>query len=246
MSIQWSSDGYCALSGLDLALYEQLDKLFCSWAADVSAVEHQFPNLIAKQDLDRIDYFASFGHLATTVEQCNHALTPAACYHFYSALKNTQLDKTSYFTTRANCFRRESSYSALRRQWCFGMREIVCLGSRSDVLAFLDHYRQSLAQAFDELRLPVQFMVATDPFFNPEKNPKYLMQKIDPVKHEMVFAGDLAIGSMNDHRTTFGEAFNITLRGEPMNSACVAFGLERWMHACMETHGENAMKVITQ
>ena len=89
------------------------------------------------------------------------------------------------------------------------------------------------------LGLPVEFETATDPFFNPSQNPKYLMQRLDPVKHEMIFDGHLAIGSVNFHRNYFGEAFGIERAGEQAFSGCVAFGLERWIFAILSHFGPN-------
>jgi len=91
--------------------------------------------------------------------------------------------------------------------------------------------------------MPVEFQNATDPFFNPSKNPKYLMQKLDPVKTEMIFDGKLAIGSLNFHRNYFGEAFQISRDGKEAFSGCVAFGLERWIYALVHTFGTDLDKI---
>jgi hypothetical protein len=85
----------------------------------------------------------------------------------------------------------------------------------------------------------VRWQAATDPFFNPSSNPKYLAQRLDPVKTEMVYGGDLAIGSVNFHRNYFGETFAIERGGEPAFSGCVAFGLERWLYAFTDHFGPN-------
>jgi hypothetical protein len=63
------------------------------------------------------------------------------------------------------------------------------------------------------------------------------MQKLDPVKTEMVFENRLAIGSVNFHRNYFGEAFDIQCGGEAAFSGCVAFGVERWIAAWLSTFG---------
>lgn len=242
----WSERGYCSFSGSCLELYGKLDEMFCRWASRVNARHFQFPDFIAREALDKTNYFESFGHLATSVESSQETLTPAACYHFYSALEHSRFDSAQYLTTRANCFRREEYYEPLRRQWCFGMREIICIGSKAEVQRFLADYRRFLEMAAIDLELPVKFQVATDPFFNPENSPGYIMQLIDPVKHEMVYEDNLAIGSINYHRNRFGEAFDLQVEGEIAHSACVAFGLERWMFALMNTHGEKALKLIEE
>jgi hypothetical protein len=83
----------------------------------------------------------------------------------------------------------------------------------------------------------VAWTPATDPFFNPSGNPKFLMQKLDPVKTEMTFAGRLAIGSTNFHRNFFGQTFDIRRNGKEAFSGCVAFGMERWIYAILRRFG---------
>ena len=80
---------------------------------------------------------------------------------------------------------------------------------------------------------------ATDPFFRPEKNAAWLIQKLDPVKTEFVFGGDLAVASVNLHYDHFGSAFEITRDGRPAHTACLAFGLERWVHMMLTVHGSD-------
>lgn len=166
-------------------------------------------------------------------------LTPAACYHFYVNFQNEVLSQPRYVTTRATCFRKEKHYAPLRRQWSFSMREIVCLGTASEVTEFLDAHRRKVQQFFEKIGLPIRWEGATDAFFNPSSNPKYLAQKLDPVKTEMVFGDDLAIGSVNFHRNYFGEAFKISRAGEEAFSGCIAFGLERWILAFISHFGED-------
>ncbi len=54
----------------------------------------------------------------------------------------------------------------------------------------------------------------------------------------MVFDQRLAVGSVNLHRNYFGEAFEISRNGISACSACVAFGLERWIAAILDHFGE--------
>jgi seryl-tRNA synthetase len=154
-------------------------------------------------------------------------LTPAACYHFYIRFQKESLDAARYVTTRATCYRREAYYSPLERQWGFSMREIVCLGTAEEVKEFLARYQERVDH----------FFKSTDPFFNPSRNPKYLLQKLDPVKTEMIFGDGLAIGSINFHRNYFGEAFEISREGREAFSGCVAFGIERWIYAFLSRYG---------
>lgn len=261
--------GLTVLSGELLALDRRLDGLFVSWAGHLGAREYRFPPCIEARHLDRLDYFRSFPHLATfpatlsdehgNIERFSrtepvgadgcvalgrlapveHVLTPAACYHVYVELEGFDLDAPRFVTTRATCFRNEASYSPLERQWGFSMREIVCLGTAAEVEEFLAHVTRRIDAFVDDTGLPVAWQAATDPFFSPASNPKYLFQKLEPVKRELVFGADLAIASTNFHRDYFGEAFDIRRLGAPAFSGCVAFGMERWLAAFLRHHGES-------
>jgi seryl-tRNA synthetase len=262
-------NGHVALSGPLLKLFRDLDAVFLRWAADAGAQEYQFPSAIPAHALNRIGYFKSFPqHLSlpaylegddanlgefaegtpmgedgalhlTRLGPVRDVLTPAACYHFYLNFQGQALDDARVVTTRATCFRREKYFAPLRRQWSFSMREIVCIGTAAEVTRFLDERRGVVERFFEAVGLPISWDGATDPFFNPSRNPKYLAQKLDPVKTEMVFGGSLAIGSVNFHRNYFGEAFGISRDGEEAYSGCVAFGLDRWLAAFLEHFGED-------
>ncbi len=175
----------------------------------------------------------------TEIDKVCDCLTPAACYHFYIHFQMQDLKKTQFLTTRANCFRRELYYAPLQRQWNFNMREVVCLGAHDEVKAFITKYRALASEKFKALDLAIEWEVATDPFFNPESNPKFVMQQLDPVKHEMIFEKNLSIGSTNFHKDYFGENFKITHQGQTASSACIAFGLERWIFAIVTRYGTN-------
>lgn len=175
----------------------------------------------------------NFTRLAPTRD----VLTPAACYHIYVRLQGQDLDGPRFVTTVNTCFRREKRYAPLERQWAFSMREIVCVGAQEEVLGFLERYRARVTRHLAAIGLPVEWVHATDPFFNPKKNPKFIAQRLEPVKHEMVFQGSLAIGSVNFHRNYMGDSFEIKRCGETAYSGCVAFGLERWILAYLHTFG---------
>lgn len=164
-------------------------------------------------------------------------LTPAACYHLYLHHRGEHLPAATYLTTRNTCFRRGGQYEPLRRQWSFRMREIVCLGTREEVTGFLARTRLLVDALLRELGLPVEWVPATDPFFEPARTPRYLSQWLRPTRHEARFGDDVAIASVNLHEDRFGEAFGIGRAGRPAVSGCVAFGLERWLYAIIQRHG---------
>ncbi|MGI8758359.1 MAG: aminoacyl--tRNA ligase-related protein [Acidimicrobiales bacterium] len=271
--LAWAGSGQATLWGPLLELAERLDRRFAALARRWHAEELRFPPCIAAADLERIDYFRSFPHLATfpvcldsgddnlarftagdpvdakghlvlsEVAPVGDVLTPAACYHLYAHHRGRRFDDAGYFTTLATCFRREEHYVPLERQWSFTMREIVCLGTAHEVRAFLDGATTDVEALAAELALPLTWATATDPFFQPSRNPKYLMQRVDPTKRELLFDDRLAVASTNLHHDHFGRAFDIartTADGdavEPVHSACVAFGIERWLAAVVHLNG---------
>ena len=267
--LHWHELGQASFNGELLQLFKNLDAHFLTWSKKWNAEEHQFPPFLSAAQMHKLDYFKSFPHLLTipvvlddaqdnlksfaenAMDQAGNlrlakladtkqVLTPAACYHFYDEMEGSELAQSTYVTTRCVCYRREKFYSPLQRQWAFSMREIVCLGTAEEVKGYLAEFEELLLEFFKSQDLPVKFEYATDPFFNPSTNPKYLMQKLDPVKKEMIYDGQLSIGSLNFHRSFFGETFAISREGEPANSACVAFGMERWMYMILRERGQKA------
>lgn len=272
----WNEGGFAVTGGPAMKLFQDIEKLFLRLAKKSEAEEFHFPVFISAKELKKLDYFKSFPQLIhfpvslkmdeenlrafangehmnplgemklTETGPICECLTPAACYHFYIYHQDMNLPKTSYFTTRAHCFRQENFYEPLRRQRNFNMREIVAIGTAEEVKAFLGRYKDLMTSVLTQLKLPFEWEIATDPFFDPASNPKFLMQTIDPVKQEMIFLKDtpdeLSIGSINFHKNYFGEGFNIKVNGETAFSGCVAFGMERWIYALTKVYGTDESK----
>jgi hypothetical protein len=56
--------------------------------------------------------------------------------------------------------------------WSFTMREIVCLGTKAETVAFLQRARVAVDEFLRLMDLPVEWLTATDSFFQPQSNPK--------------------------------------------------------------------------
>ncbi len=264
-----TKDNQTILSGAVLQLAHRIDRLFGHWAVQFDAEEQQYPPLVSVEQLHQLEYFNSFPHQAifpislsldeenlrafaddpvsaegelqlTQTASIHQCLAPAACFPIYMSLAEQDLLTTSYITLRSTCFRKEESVTPLARQTTFSMREIVCVGTQDDVLVFLDRCKKIVENFFRQWSLPVALERATDPFFNAPTNRKYIMQKIAPLKHEMVYDGHLAIGSINFHQNSFGETFDISCQGSSVYSGCVAFGIERWLFAFLDYFGTDS------
>ncbi|MBO0852329.1 MAG: hypothetical protein J2P18_01015 [Nocardia sp.] len=265
LGLRWDDSGRAALTGALLRLSQDLDRALCLLAEIWHAEPEQHPATIAADQLEHLGYLNSFPHQATfavalddspenldgfraepvetdgAIRACGWApvrsvLTPAACYHLYIGHRGEQLTEPAYLTTRNTCFRRERHYEPLRRQWSFDMREIVCVAGESETEGFAEQGRAVVSDFADGLGLELTWEPATDPFFRPGTDPRYLLQRIHPVKFEAVCDG-LAVGSVNRHFEHFGELMDIDYAGAPAHSTCVAFGLERWLSVIVQTHG---------
>ena len=174
------------------------------------------------------------------------ALNPAVCYHVYAALAGTCIDRAKVVTAQAECWRHEGArHAPLERGWAFTMREIVCIGSDDDASEFLERSTERVTEFARSLGLEPTLVVATDPFFAPAARAKQLLQQLKELKHELLLpigsSTTIAASSFNLHETFFGDAFGITLpNGKPAVTACVAFGLERWLLAFLVRHGPDA------
>jgi seryl-tRNA synthetase len=249
-----------------VGLRTALEARFLSWAAECGATPMLFPPLMRVEDLARFDYFSNFPQLPLLVagirSECLHdfaerpaplhavaggdldeaayALPSAACYNIYLHFEGTVLAAPLYVTTVANCFRNEQRYDDLRRLWGFTMREIVCIGTRDDVEAHLVAFKQRVLGFGGQLGLDLQVAAGTDPFYQPQ-SPRARMQQLFPQKEELLFGGSVAIASVNFHRNFFGERCAIrTPDGQAAFTGCVAFGIERWLHALLERFGRDA------
>lgn len=265
--LHWDEHGCATLSGALFEWSLALDRSIRERAEAAGATDYRFPSLIAAQALAPVAYLRSFPHLATFVttgrrdalqdvskkygsagrvpmnaerfDDATHLLTPAACYHCYPMLAGQRLAAPLLLTTRCQCFRREEYYVPLRRQWCFEMREVICIGDAAAIAGFCDDWRAEIGKLLEALGIAAAWRIATDPFFDPSHDPKALAQLIEPSKLELRTAAGLAIASVNRHRRFFGESYDIRIGDRDAESACVAFGIERWLHAMFETHGSS-------
>ena len=169
------------------------------------------------------------------------ALPPAVCYHVYAALSGSVVRSPRLVTAQGCCWRHEGDrHAALERGWAFTMREVICIGSESDCVRFRDRGIAATLALAAELQLAGEMAAAEDPFFAPTSRGRALFQRIKGLKQELRLAigdGDtVAAASFNLHEQFFSEAFDIRLDdGSPAFSACIAFGLERWLLASLVT-----------
>lgn len=179
-----------------------------------------------------------------TPEAC---LSPAVCYHIYHLFKDRVIGEAgTAHAVCGKCFRYEAgNTSDLRRLWDFTMREVVLMGTRDQVLARRQEGIEAVARFLEEHELAGEIRTASDPFFiAPDAPAKTYFQLSSETKYEIsLMLPDeerVAVGSLNYHTDFFGRAFDVALHGGgPMHSVCIAFGLERFVHAFLAQHGDD-------
>jgi len=234
LGLRWHDSGQATLTGPLLELAEACTTALRRLGGCWQAAEERHPATLPVRD--SAGYLRDFPQQAALASP-TELLTPAACYHLYAAHAGEALSAPLYLGTQNTCFRVEPSYLPLRRQWSFTMREVVCLGTPAEVAEFVTTARAALDRFAELVDLPLDWLPATDRFFRPRESPGYLSQRLLGTKHEATYAGSLAVGSVNQHGDHFGTQAGIARAGAPASSACLAFGIERWLFALIDRHG---------
>jgi seryl-tRNA synthetase len=169
-------------------------------------------------------------------------LQPAVCHNIFRALRGARLAKASV-TAQGACYRNEGfRFDPLARQWEFTMRELVFIGTAEHV----EEQRLRLLAIVEDLvrewDLGAVLEIASDSFFAATAASPRTFQHIMSSKLELrLRAGGgrtVAAASFNRHGRHFTDAMDIRdERGAPLESVCVAFGLERWVAAMAARHG---------
>jgi hypothetical protein len=263
-------DGIAVLDPAQTALFRALEREFVGIADGWGAAELTPPGLLPGADLARLDYFVNFPHLCvpagrltadsvtglaegadwdalpeSAVQKTGYVLPSATCYGVFLALQQQDLGENVRVTAVGRCFRNEDHFDGLRRLWGFHMREVVFIGDRAGADGHLVESRNRVEELADRVGLKLRVEPANDPFYA-RSGSRALLATLDPVKHEFLASDGTAIASINRHRNFFGERLSITRDGSAAYSSCLAFGIERWIHALTLQHGspEAALELL--
>ncbi|MFJ9339982.1 aminoacyl--tRNA ligase-related protein [Streptomyces sp. NPDC101733] len=252
--------GLITLDPVRTALLRGLDDLLTGLAARLHAPEVVGPPLLSVEGLARLDFFRNFPHLGVSagrfapealdglatgetpgelpLRPTGYLLPSATCYGLLLSLEGRDVGEDGLrLSATGRCFRNETHYDGLRRLWGFHMREVLYLGTKQGAVEHLEHGAVFIQEAAARLGLELTRAVADDPFYDKGGSRARLMA-LDPVKHEFSAPDGTAIASVNRHRNFFGERLDIRAGSEgPAYSGCVAFGVERWVHAMVLAHG---------
>jgi seryl-tRNA synthetase len=184
-------------------------------AAHETPEQLRFPPVMARHDLETVDYLKSFPHLAGSIfafegpeseaaelyerasrheDWSSHqgmtelVLTPAACYPVYPAIAARGPLPAGGVTVDAGgayVFRHEPSMDPARLQM-FHQREIVRIGEPELVQAWRDTWRERAVGLLGALGLSVELDVASDPFFGRSGRMLAASQREQELKFEVL------------------------------------------------------------
>jgi len=249
---------------------ERFDALVTEAGAPFAAEVMRFPPVFARAHYERLSHIRNFPDLMGSVHtftggEREHRdlleifdkhedwtarlapaavmLVPAGCYPLYPTAEGTTLSAEGRrVDTEGFIFRHEPSDDPARMQ-IFRQREFVRLGTAEQALEHRNFWLEKGQELFKRVRVPVEAVVANDPFFGRGGKVQKAMQIEQVLKYELVTPicsreKPTAISSCNYHLDTFGSVFGIrTPDGEPAHTACVGFGLERIALALFRNHG---------
>lgn len=175
-----------------------------------------------------------------------HVLIPGVCLPCYKQQRGVVLerDRVLRLTMQNHVFRYEgANFRPLTRAWDFTVRDIVFFGSYEELSRLRNEVMDRSIELCRELDLEVTIELANDPFFLDASREKALYQRLGEVKYELLFdlpyrRERLAASSFNLHRSFYTSVYNTRLtNGELAESACMGFGIERWLYGFLSQKG---------
>lgn len=182
--------------------------------------------------------------LVSRLDEPRHVLTPAVCLPCYRQHRGAVIDGVRTLTMQNHVFRYEgTNFRPMSRGWDFSVRDIVFFGSYEDLSRLRAEAMERAIGLCRELDLEVTIELANDPFFLDTSRDKAVYQRMGEVKYELLFpiphrGESLAASSFNLHRDFYASVYDTRrANGELAESACMGFGVERWVYGFLTQKG---------
>lgn len=184
--------------------------------------------------------------LRARVQVVSHTLKPAVCLPCYGQHRGARIpeDEVLRITMQNHVFRHETSpYDALARLWDFQVRDIVFMGAFNPLKTLRQEVMDAAMELCEELDLTARLELANDPFFLSENSNKIVYQRLGEVKYELMLRiphrdMNVAASSFNLHRDFYASVYDIRLQdGAVAETACMGFGIERWVYGFLSQKG---------
>jgi seryl-tRNA synthetase len=184
--------------------------------------------------------------LAGRLEPPHHVLIPGVCLPCYRLQRGVMLapDEVRTLTMQNHVFRYEAdNFRPLARGWDFSVRDIVFFGSGPKLTGLREAVMRRAMRLCEELDLGATIALANDPFFLDASRDKAVYQRMGEVKYELLLdlphrQEALAVSSFNLHRDFYTALYGTRhADGSIAESACMGFGLERWLYGFLSQKG---------
>jgi seryl-tRNA synthetase len=175
-----------------------------------------------------------------------HALKPAVCLPCYRHHRGVRVPDGQVLTVtmQNHVFRYEGArHDLLSRLWDFQVRDIVFMGAYPRLKELRQQVMEAAMALCRELDLSARMELANDPFFLSESVDKAVYQRLGEVKYELLLSiphrdSQIAVSSFNLHRDYYASLYDLRQQGgAPAETACMGFGMERWVYAFLSQKG---------
>jgi len=263
------TDGIYGRSAVYEDVVSAVDGLVVRTAASERTVAYRFPPVMPNKVLEETGYLSSFpdmigavstfrgdnsdhvrllelvesgGDWTRTLTPAGVTLCPAVCHPLYPTLSGRLPQGGGRYDVYGWCFRSEPSVDPTRMQ-AFRQHDLVFVGDAGSAREYRDRWLQLGLEILGGLGLPVEPVVANDPFFGRAGRLLVQNQVEETLKYEIVSPihseeYPTAIASANCHLDHFGQPFGIeTAAGEVAHSCCFGFGVDRIALGLLRMHG---------
>ncbi|MCI9541775.1 MAG: hypothetical protein HFG39_12115 [Lachnospiraceae bacterium] len=205
--------------------------IFCSSVQDSIGVLEMTNNAVQNKEVKNV------------IKEPEFALSPSACFHTYIEYRGKELEQDMLVTFKQNVFRNEGrlNYDETGRLCDYLVREIVMIGTQEYCLSIRDRIMECSVSLLKELGLQGDISIASDSFVVPKMQMYRKIQRIDKSKYEMHLytssENKISVASFNLHGKAFTDPFNIRVKDENTVTACVGFGLQRFVISFLSQFG---------
>lgn len=209
-----------------------------------------------KEDLDILDEFVEVVRgeggwneklpfdYGKGLRKADKMINPATCYHCYEAKQKEKIDGDGTVVTACSkVYRYESkNHREYGRLMDFTLREVIFIGKPGFVKEKREAAVELLKDILKRWEIDCWLENANDPFFTNDFELKASYQRKQDMKFELrmnvpFINKSIAVFSSNFHGNVFATAFEITAGERPAITACIGFGLERWVFAFLAQYG---------
>ncbi|MBC1744142.1 hypothetical protein HCA06_13910 [Listeria welshimeri] len=247
-----------------IELFNYFDKVIREVAMKFNAIEKKYTTLLPIEPFNKTGYFEhspqytmcacelfsdinnhkNLNEIEVQENGFNNILTPAACFPVYLDYQNKMIPPT-LITLLGKVYRNEGkiNWGGFGKFREFHVREIVIFGSNDYIESLVEMIQMELDKKMVELGFDFKKEIAFDSFVLPnlERVIDYQVEEVNKIEYQMPYAQGkyISVGSINKHKMKLTNSFNIKSEKEELQSACIAFGIERLVLVFLAQFGIN-------